>query len=105
MNTYQCSLRKNGSVLGWFKQDGNNQIVPFTVIIAHNSCEPIGDLSIRCEIRGTIVESGWIIITSKVFRYEAIRDLLSILCGNTIVIIMNINGLSVLEYFLDCEHI
>ena len=105
VNTYQCSLRKNGSVLGWFKQDGNNQIVPFTVIIAHNSCEPIGDLSIRCEIRGTIVESGWIIITSKVFRYEAIRDLLSILCGNTIVIIMNINGLSVLEYFLDCEHI
>ena len=105
VNTYQCSLRKNGSVLGWFKQDGNNQIVPFTVMIAHDPCEPIEDLSIRCEIRGTIVESGWIIITSKVFRYEPIRDLLSILCGNTIVIIMNINGLSVLEYFLDCEHI
>ena len=103
VRTYQCSLRKNGYVLGWFKQDGPNNIVPFIVIIAHNPCEPIEDLSIRCEIKLTIVEKEQIGAKSKVFSYEGSSDLLSILCGNPIFlhkpIILNINGLSASEYF------
>ena len=84
VRTYQCSLRKNGSVLGWFKQDGNNQIVPFTVIIAHDPCEPIEDLSIRCEIKLTKLENEDIYATSKVFSYEGSSDLFNSPCDMSV---------------------
>ena len=92
VRTYQCSLRKNGSVLGWFKQDGNKKIVPFTVIIAHDPCEPIEDLSIRCEIELAILENEQINATNKVFSYEGSSDLFNSPCDMSVYYALTIGN-------------
>ena len=92
VKTYQCSLRKNGSALGWFKQDGDNQIFPFTVIIAHNPCEPIEDLSIRCEIHLTNLENEQINATSKVFSYGGSSDLFNSPCDMSVYYALTIGN-------------
>ena len=92
VNTFQCSLRKNGSVHGWFEQEGNNKIVPFTVIIAHDPCEPIEDLSIRCEIKLTKLENEDIYATSKVFSYEGSSDLFNSPCDMSVYYALTIGN-------------
>ena len=92
VRTYQCSLRKNGSVLGWFKQDGPNNIVPFIVTIAHDPCEPIEDLSIRCEIELAILENEQINATNKVFSYEGSSDLFNSPCDMSVYYALTIGN-------------
>ena len=92
VRTYQCSLRKNGSVLRWFEQDGNNKIVPFIVIIAHDPCEPIEDLSIRCEIKLIIVDNEQINATSKVFSYGGSSDLFNSPCDMSVYYALTIGN-------------
>lgn len=92
VRTYQCSLRKNGSVLEWFKQDGPNNIVPFIVTIAHDPCEPIEDLSIRCEIELAILENEQINATNKVFSYEGSSDLFNSPCDMSVYYALTIGN-------------
>ena len=93
VNTFQCSLRKNGSVLGGFKQNGPNNIVPFIVIIAHDPCEHIEDISIRCEIELAILENEQINATSKVFSYEGSSDLFNSPCDMSVYYALTIGNI------------
>ena len=92
VKTYQCSLRKNGSVLECFKQNGPNNIVPFIVIIAHDPCEHIEDLSIRCEIELAILENEQINATSKVFSYEGSSDFFNSPCDMSVYYALTIGN-------------
>jgi len=89
VRTYQCSLR---FFLGWFKQDGPNNIVPFIVTIAHDPCEPIEDLSIRCEIELAILENEQINATNKVFSYEGSSDLFNSPCDMSVYYALTIGN-------------
>ena len=92
VRTFQCSLRKNGSDLGWFEQDGDNQIFPFTVLIAHDPCEPIEDLSIRCEIQLATLENEHVNAKSKVFSYEGSSDLFNSPCDMSVYYALTIGN-------------
>ena len=71
---YKCILKQNGNDQGHFVQNGANDIVPFTMIHPHDICQPIQNLSIRCDIELVGLEN--VNVKSQEFDYEGNTDFL-----------------------------
>ena len=79
---YQCALKQDGSDLGHFVQNGANDVVPFTIIRYHDICQPMQNLSIRCEIGLYFHEN--VNVKSREFSYEGSGEFLNYRCDMNI---------------------
>ena len=71
---YKCFLKQNGNDQGHFVQNGPDDVAPFTMIHPHDICQPIQNLSIRCEIELVGLEN--VNAKSQEFHYEGNTDFL-----------------------------